>query len=196
MNTGIAASSRFCIVLVAVGGLSVEGCASGTIPPASTAPAAVASPAGDASCVVWDREVEFARSVKEHDAGAFAEHVHPGAAFVEGDGSVLRGRDAVSTSWAPIVRGDDLHLEWYPTSVIQTGARDIAISRGPYWVEVTKPDAKQRFLAGVFQSIWVRDTDGAWRVLVDGGTPSPRPATEADIARLKSAIPAGCPRGS
>lgn len=151
-----------------------------------------APPVLDLSCAVWDREVEFARSVKDHDARVFAEHVHPGAVFVEGDGSVLHGRDAVVTSWASIIRGDDVHLEWYPTSVIQTGAQDVAISRGPYWVEVTKPDAKQRFLTGVFQSIWVRDTDGVWRVLVDGGTPPPTPATEPDIARLRSAI-ARCP---
>lgn len=147
----------------------------------------------DLSCTVWDREVEFARSVKDHDARAFAEHVHPGAVFVEGDGSVLHGRDAVVTSWASIIRGDDVHLEWYPTSVIQTGAQDVAISRGPYWVEVTKPEAKQRFLTGVFQSIWVRDTDRIWRVLVDGGTPPPSPATEADIARLRSAMSPRCP---
>jgi uncharacterized protein (TIGR02246 family) len=147
----------------------------------------------DASCAVWDREVEFARSVKEHDARAFAEHVHPGAVFIEGDGSVLRGRDAVVTSWAPIVRGDDVHLEWYPTSVIQTGAPDVALSRGPYWVEVTKSGAKQRFLTGTFQSVWVRDTDRVWRVLMDGGTPPPAAATEADIVRLKGAIPARCP---
>jgi ketosteroid isomerase-like protein len=134
--------------------------------------------------------------VKDHDARAFAEHVHPGATFVEGDGSVLRGRDAVVGSWASIIRGDDFHLEWYPTSVIQTGAPDVALSRGPYWIEFTKPDAKQRFLAGVFQSIWVRDTDGTWRVLVDGGTPSPAAATEGDIARLKSAIPVRCPGSS
>lgn len=176
---------------VAVCGVLAAGCASGAAP-SSTPPHAVAASSPDASCAVWEREVEFARSVKDHDAGAFAEHVHPGAVFVEGDGSVLRGRDAVVTGWASIIRGDNVHLEWYPTSVIQTGAKDVALSRGPYWVEVTKPDAKQRFLAGTFQSVWVRDADGTWRVLIDGGTPPPAPATEADVARLKSAMPARC----
>ncbi len=179
------------VFAVALCGASGEGCVSRTTP-ASPAPAS-APPVLDLSCTVWDREVEFARSVKDHDARAFAEHVHPGAVFVEGDGSVLHGRDAVVTSWASIIRGDDVHLEWYPTSVIQTGAQDVAISRGPYWVEVTKPEAKQRFLTGVFQSIWVRDTDRIWRVLVDGGTPPPSPATEADIARLRSAMSPRCP---
>ncbi len=118
---------RSLVVLVLFGGV-VSACREGG-PPAQQ-PAGSSPPAADGSCVVWGREVEFARSVKDHDAHAFAEHVHPGAVFVEGDGSVLRGRDAVVTSWASIIRGDDVHLEWYPTSVIQTGAaHDVALVR-------------------------------------------------------------------
>ena len=182
---------RSLVVWVLLGSSGAFACREGATP--AQQPAVSSPPAADASCTVWGRELEFARSVKEHDARAFAEHVHPGAVFVQGDGSVLRGRDAVVTSWASIIRGGEVHLEWYPTSVIQTGAPDVALSRGPYWIEVTKPDAKQRFLTGTFQSVWVRDGDGTWHVLMDGGTPPPAPATEADIARLKAAVPARCP---
>jgi uncharacterized protein (TIGR02246 family) len=142
---------------------------------------------------VWDRENSFAASVKAHDVRAFAEHVHPGAVFVEGEGSVLRGRDAIVAGWNDVVRGDALRLEWHPTSVVATGDPHVALSRGPYWIEFTKPDAKNRFVVGRFQSTWVRDGDGAWRVLVDGGTPPPTPATSEDVERIRASIPARCP---
>ena len=167
------------------------GSAHSTLP--SAPPPPVPSSTKDATCLVWDREVGFAKSVHDHDARAFAEHVHPGAVFVQGDGTLLRGRDAIATDWDRIIRGDGLRLEWHPTSVVQTGAPGVALSRGPYWIEFTKPDAKQRFVTGAFQSTWVLDADGVWRVLIDGGTPPPTPATEEQVESLKATLPQQCP---
>jgi uncharacterized protein (TIGR02246 family) len=177
--------------------LALLSCASAPRAAAPAAPEPAASaPRADEACIVWEREVGFARSVHDHDARAFAEHVHPGAVFLQGDGSMLRGRDAIVNDWGKIIRGEGLRLEWHPTSVVQTGAPDVALSRGPYWIELTKPDANPRFVTGVFQSTWVRGGDGVWRVVIDGGTPPPAPATEADVERIKSAIPARCPVSS
>jgi ketosteroid isomerase-like protein len=163
--------------------------------PASSPAAASAvsvAPAA-AACEVWDREVAFARSVQNHDAHAFAEIVHPGAVFVERD-TLHQGRDAVVKSWEDLIRGDAMRLDWHPTSVVLTGDPRVALSRGPYWIEVTKPDAKQRFLTGVFQSVWLKDDAGVWRVAIDGGpAPPPVPATEADVAKIKASLPARCP---
>jgi uncharacterized protein (TIGR02246 family) len=175
-------------------------CAGASTPPARVAPAVattVASPGGtDASarCAVWDRENSFAHSVFEHDAAAFAEHVLPGAVFVNGAG-LLRGRDAIVKGWDKIIKGDGMVFEWHPTEVTVTGDPHVALSRGPYWIEFTKADAKQRFLAGTFQSVWVKDTDGVWRVTIDGGTADPQPVTEADVQKVKDVIPGTCPAG-
>jgi uncharacterized protein (TIGR02246 family) len=179
---------RFALAL-----LGCIGCGDAHPTPAAAPLRPVPSSTNDASCVVWDREVSFARAVHDHDARAFAEHVQSGAVFVQGDGALLRGRDAIASDWDKIIRGDGLRLEWHPTSVVQTGAPGVALSRGPYWIEFTKPDAKQRFVTGSFQSLWVLDADGAWRVLVDGGTPAPTPATEDQLQTLKASIPQQCP---
>jgi ketosteroid isomerase-like protein len=159
-------------------------------------PPAVAAPASPslAACAVWDREVEFARSVQDHDARAFAEHVHPGAVFVEGD-ALQRGRDAVVKSWEGLLRGDKMRIDWHPTSVVMTGDPRVALSRGPYWIEVLKPDAKERFLTGVYQSVWLLDEGGVWRVTIDGGTPPAVPASAADVEKIKASLPTKCPAG-
>jgi uncharacterized protein (TIGR02246 family) len=164
------------------------------VTPAPTAQAAKAAPIAGAACAVWDRENSFARSVFEHDATTFAEHVLPGAVFV-GDGSLLRGREAIVEAWGNIIRGKATVFVWHPTQVAVTGDPNVALSRGPYWIEFTKPDAPHRFLAGTFQSVWVRDTDSAWRVAIDGGTADPVPASEADVQKLMASIPAHCPLG-
>lgn len=141
---------------------------------------------------MWTREVEFARSVNDHDAAAFAEHVHPGAVFVDSQG-VAQGREAIVKGWASIVRGEGVHLQWHPTSVVLTGDPRVALSRGPYWLELAKPGEPARYMTGVYQSVWALDADGAWRVIVDGGTPPPKETTRDEVERLKAALPAKCP---
>jgi uncharacterized protein (TIGR02246 family) len=173
--------------MIALLGLALASC---------SAPLQTAPPAHDETCLVWEREVSFASSVRDHDARGFAEHVLPGALFLEGDGKVLRGRDAIVEGWKAIIRGEGIRLEWHPTSVIVTGDPRVALSRGPYWYEVTKPDAKHRFMRGLYQSTWVRDGDGVWRVAIDGGTPPPAPATEEEIQKLRDSLSTRCPTGS
>jgi len=137
--------------------------------------------------------MSFARSVHDHDVTAFAEHVHPGAVFGEGDG-VLLGRDAIVAGWEPLVRGTKLRLSWYPTSVMSTGDPHVVLSRGPYLIESMSHTASPHFLRGTFQSVWVRDADGRWRVLIDGGTPPPTPAPDAFVDAFRQATPPACPR--
>jgi ketosteroid isomerase-like protein len=158
----------------------------------STASSPAPPPVAGGVCAVWIREVEFARSVQDHDVAAFAEHVHPRAVFVDPQG-VTQGRDAIVKGWASILRGDTVHLQWHPTSVVLTGDGRVALSRGPYWLAIAKPGEAVRTLTGVFQSVWALDTDGAWRVIVDGGTPPPKEATREEVERIEAALPARCP---
>jgi hypothetical protein len=69
------------------------------------------------------------------------------------------------------------------------------MTRGPYWIEVAGANGTKRFLTGTFQSVWVRDVDGVWRVAIDGGTAEPAEAKPEDIERLKAWAPLVCPKG-
>jgi ketosteroid isomerase-like protein len=179
---------RSVVALIALTSLPACGAAS-QAPPAAVAP----SPVADERCAVWNREVAFAHSVRDHDAAVFAEHVQAGAVFVSGGDALTRGRDAIVADWTPLIRGEALHLGWYPTSVVVTGDPRVVLSRGPYWIEKLKPDASPRLLTGTFQSVWVKEADGVWRVAIDGGTPPPAPASEADVEKIKAAAPVRCP---
>ena len=155
------------------------------------APAARMSPA---ECEVWTRERSFAQTVADHDAAAFAEHLHPGAIFIGGP-EPARGKDAVIAGWAPLVKGDGVRLRWSPDQVVIGGDPDIALSMGPFWLEDPTPGANPRFRSGRFISTWRRDAQGTWHVLYDGGGGSrPEPASADDIARLVASLPATCPR--
>ncbi len=161
-------------------------------PAASATMSATASMSTD-ECAVWERERSFAHSVERHDAKAFAEHVHPQAAFI-GGAEATRGRDAVVREWTPIIEGKQVVLRWHPESVVIAGDPNIALSRGPYWIEDHDPKAAQPFRVGQFISTWVRGKDGRWQVLFDGGGGSvAKPASAEEVAALKARLPEHCP---
>lgn len=181
---------RSLVLAVVVSSLSAVAHAQTPAPPASPAPSFTA-----AECAVWAREASFAQAVVDHDAKAFADHLHADAVFIDGRGGVTRGRDAVAQDWAGLIAGKDVAIHWYPDAVSIAGDTGIALSRGPFWMENLAPDAKQRHAAGRFISTWVRDAAGQWHVLYDGGGgANAKPVGEDEIARLKAARK-DCPQG-
>lgn len=151
----------------------------------------------DEECRVWARELSFARSVADHDAQAFAEHLHPQAAFGTGQPQPTRGREAIAREWAGLIRGDQVTVHWYPTRTTipaAGGPADVAWSSGPSLFEHLDPAAPQRYSIGAFHSVWHRGDDGVWRVLFDDGVPG-RPAGEAEVAAFHAGRVATCPQG-
>ena len=158
-------------------------------PPAPPAPKMTA-----AECEVWNRERSFARSVDEHDTAAFKSHLHAGAVFFGGPQGKLVGRDAVAEGWKEIIAGGPQPLHWYPRQATIGGDPDVAHSIGPYWIEDTAPDAKNKYLTGQFISIWTK-VDGEWMVLFDGGGGGrPQPATKEQVEAIKASLAPECPR--
>ena len=152
-----------------------------------------------AECEVWNRERSFAASVEHHDAAAFADHVHAHAAFDAGSPEPIHGRAAVVEGWKGIIEGKQINLGWSPGIVTIGGDGSLAISRGPSWIEDLRPDPKQpdsvkRYRIGEFISTWIRDADGKWRVLFDGGAAPMHAATADDVAKLIASLPKECPQ--
>ncbi|WP_368562346.1 DUF4440 domain-containing protein [Pseudoxanthomonas sp. UTMC 1351] len=150
--------------------------------------AAESTPSGDARCAVWARELGFAQSVADHDAGAFAEHLHPNAVFGVGN-KPTRGRDAITREWTGIIDGSAVKLEWYPAIVTVGGDGTTAYSSGPALFEDPKTGATS---LSRFGSVWQRGADGVWRVIFDDGT-RPAPADAAAVKAFRDGRRAECP---
>ena len=156
----------------------------------ATAPthAAVQDAARQAECAVWQRELSFAQSVADHDATAFAEHLHPEAAFGVSQ-KPTRGREAITREWMPLIEGTALKLSWYPSVVTLGGDGRTAYSSGPALYEDPKTGDTR---LGRFGSVWHRSDDGSWHVLFDDGV-APQKADAAAVQRFHDGRKAGCP---
>lgn len=157
---------------------------------AGGADALPAETARQAECAVWQRELGFARAVAEHDPDAFAEHLHPDAAFGVSR-TPTRGREAVTREWMPLIEGKGLKLSWYPTVVTAGGDGRTAYSSGPALYE---DPATGEARLGRFGSVWHRGEDGVWRVLFDDGIP-PQKADAAAVQRFHEGRRDACPAG-
>ncbi len=119
-----------------------------------------------ARCQGRQREPGFAQSVADRDAAAFAEYLHPRAAFGVGNKPTV-GRAAVLAEWKGIIDGSALKLEWYPDVVTVGGDRDTLYSAGPALSQNPQTGAYQR---SRFNSVWQRGEDGARPVIFDDGS--------------------------
>lgn len=129
---------------------------------ALTSPVA-AQPAADLQQQVHDAERAFARTMADRDHAAFARFVAEDAIFL-GEHRVLRGRKEVAEGWKPFFEGPQAPFAWAPERVEVTASGTLALSTGP----ITDPQGKR---VGTFTSTWRRESDGTWRVVLDGGCP-------------------------
>lgn len=118
---------------------------------------------------VWNTEVAFARSMAERDLAAFERHLSPHTVFWSGpQGSPLRGKAAVVAAWKRFYEGAQAPFSWAPDEVVVIGDGTLATSTGP----VRDPSGK---LIARFRSVWRREADGRWLIVLDRGEPADPP---------------------
>lgn len=116
----------------------------------------------DAAAEVRQAEAAFAASMAARDFAAFESHVADDAIFFGGAGA-QRGKAAVLAGWRPFFDGETAPFSWEPDSVEVLPSGSLAMSFGPVF------DAAGKRVA-TFNSVWRRDPDGRWRVVLDKGT--------------------------
>jgi ketosteroid isomerase-like protein len=130
-------------------------------PVAAEAPAA-AQPQTDAERSLRRTEEAFAASFAARDPAKFASFLGDEPVFA-GRKRLLRGKQAIVEAWTSMMMsGPAAPFSWRPTRVIVSG--DAGMSSGA----VFDPDGKW---IGSFTSVWRRQPDGTWRIVLDGTPP-------------------------
>ena len=108
-------------------------------------------------------ETAFAKTMAARDLKGFQSHLAEEALFFGRDG-VLRGKAAVVAGWKPYFEGPKAPFSWEPEKVEVLDSGTLALSTGP----VRDPEGH---LVGTFNSVWRREADGRWRIILDKGCP-------------------------
>jgi ketosteroid isomerase-like protein len=109
-------------------------------------------------------ETAFAKTMADRDHKAFATFLADEAVFTNGP-KALRGAKEVAARWKPFFDAPQAPFSWEPETVEVLDSGTLALSSGP----VRDPSGKR---IGTFNSIWRREADGRWKIVIDHGCPS------------------------
>jgi len=112
---------------------------------------------------VRQTEAAFAKTMADRDHAGFASFLADETVFF-GSERVLRGKAQVAEAWKRFYTGEKAPFSWEPERVEVLDSGTLAMSTGP----VRDPAGKR---VGTFNSVWRRDGDGRWKIVLDNGCP-------------------------
>ena len=130
-----------------------------------TVPAAARDSLAALSEQVRSTEIAFAKTMADRDLAAFGRFLAPDAVFV--DQPVARGPAAIIAAWKELYAAPQAPFSWAPEEVEVLDSGKLALTSGP----VFDPKGER---IGRFTSVWRRERDGHWRIVLDHGCPACR----------------------
>src|SRR3954453_19963632 len=131
-----------------------------------------ATPAAD----VRNAEMAFNKAFADRDQAAFFRFILDDATFLA-PMRTLAGKQAIVDRWSRFFASPAAPFSWGPDRVAVNAAGTVGETAGPVY------DADGRHI-GNFNSVWLRQPDGTWKVLFDGPG-SPAAVFAADAAPVE-----------
>jgi ketosteroid isomerase-like protein len=128
----------------------------------------------DAGAVLIKADSDFDRSVAEKGVEAWV------SAFAEDGimfraGEVVQGHTAIRELMAPGFATPGFSLRWKPVRADIAASGDLGYTYGTYESRSPGPDGAPQVRTGMYVTIWKKQPDGSWKVVVDLGSGSPPP---------------------
>jgi ketosteroid isomerase-like protein len=121
-----------------------------------------------------ETDLTFSRTSEEKGAAqAFYEFVVPDAINLSAGEPPIRGRDAIKVHLAAGPRG---FLTWQPTAADVAKNGDMGFTWGTAIFQGKGPDDKPRINYNKYVSVWRKQNNGRWKVVLFSTSPSPPPS--------------------
>lgn len=99
------------------------------------------------------------------------------AAMVQSGVGEIRGKEAIFATMAPYFAAG-AGLSWEPSRAEVSADGTLGYTVGEYVSETVGPDGESVIGRGLYVSVWRRESDGSWRVVMDLGNPVDPPTDE------------------
>jgi ketosteroid isomerase-like protein len=113
---------------------------------------------------VRQTESAFAKTMADRNPAGFASFLAAETIFMSG-GRATRGAKDVAERWKGFFEGAQAPFSWAPEFVEVLDSGTLAMSSGP----VLDASGKR---TGTFNSVWRREADGKWKIVLDNGCPA------------------------
>lgn len=124
--------------------------------------------------VLMQADRDFAADVAEGGADAWASWFAQDGAIIQPGAGEISGRAAIR-EFMRVLDDPNFSLRWEPDRADIAASGDLGWTTGHYVSESIGPDGTPQRAEGLYVSIWRRQVDGTWKVVMDLGNPIDTP---------------------
>ena len=167
-------TALWAMILLVAGAAAAKGQARGPgLPQAAPVPQ-VGKTADPGKATLFDLEARFARDVAARGGAAFAEWFAEDGVMLGNGRPAAQGREAVrrAANWSP----SEYQLLWTPTDAMMGPSGDMGYTWGHFEGRSKDANGNPVIRTGRYITVWRRQADGQWKVVLEAGSNEPQPA--------------------
>ncbi|MGA8152033.1 MAG: DUF4440 domain-containing protein [Terriglobales bacterium] len=119
-------------------------------------------------------EGEFMKAAAEKGSQGYMSYYAQDAVELPDGEVMLQGKESVSKTMGFLDQKDN-HLTWTPVGADMAASGDLGYTYGTYEFRSKDKEGKATVNYGKYTSIWKKQKDGSWKVVLDMGNSSPAP---------------------
>jgi len=130
--------------------------------------------------ILFDLEARFAKDVQERGGAAFGDWFAEDGVELSNGAAPVVGRVAIvkDANWSP----KEYQLTWTPTDAMMGPSGDMGYTWGHFEGHSKDANGNRVTTSGRYMTIWRKQPDGTWKVVLDAG--SNEPAAAGDCCKL------------
>lgn len=132
-----------------------------------------AKAASDGSAKLTQLEAEFVKATADKGFDGFMAYFADDAVDLPAGGPIVSGKENIRKALGPW--GPDISLTWTPVRAEMAASGDLGYTYGTYVFKANGKDGKPVASYGKYATIWKKQKDGSWKVVMDTGNSSPPP---------------------
>jgi ketosteroid isomerase-like protein len=117
-------------------------------------------------------EAEFMQSAIEHGSTGYMSYDADDAVELPNGAVILQGKEAIGKTMG-FLDNKDNRLTWTPVGADISASGDLGYTYGTYEFHSKDKDGKSVVSRGKYTSIWKKQKDGTWKVVLDMGNADP-----------------------
>jgi ketosteroid isomerase-like protein len=119
-------------------------------------------------------EAEFMKAAAERGSQGYLSYYADDSVELPNGGPIIQGKVNIAKGMGFLDQKDN-HLTWMPIGADISASGDLGYTYGTYEFGSKDKDGKPVVDHGKYTSIWKKQKDGSWKVVLDMGNASPAP---------------------
>jgi ketosteroid isomerase-like protein len=130
--------------------------------------------AKDSAATLMRLEADFMKATAERGSQGYMSYYAEDAAELPNGADMFRGKDSIAKTMG-FLDDKNNHLTWTPVYADMAASGDLGYTYGTFEFSSKDKDGKPTVEYGKYASIWKKQKDGSWKVVMDMGNASPNP---------------------